>query len=379
MAPLLIAALATVLLYASADGWSGGYCYGPRYLIICLPVLVYCLALLFRDVPLRGAWRTVLAFTVGISVAVQAIGAYCYPGGDSGNEVNGLWTIRKSSPVLAARAGPQPPDFVDLLAPRVTMNQPLQPGEGAASYEWSTPPPVVWPARSRRTVNVWIRNDGTAKLSSLGGFDHDRAIVIRATWKTATGHEEVAQPVSGVWLSSDFDPGETIRRRFEIAGPNVTGRMRLSVELHQNGTGPFARWGSLPLEWDVLVVPGPEYPERRRAAEWRALDGPTELLAGSRVAVPVHVRNITPLYWHPGIALAYRWRRPDGGSVDGELLRTPLSEETRNAVGATVAADVRVDVPPGEYQLVFDLADGPRPRWFEADGSPPVSLRVRVK
>jgi hypothetical protein len=379
VAPLLIAALATVLLYASADGWSGGYCYGPRYLIICLPVLVYCLALLFRDVPLRGASRTVLAFAVGISVAVQAIGAYCYPGGDSGNEVNGLWTIRKSSPVLAAKAGPEPPDFLDLVAPRLTMNRPLEPGEGAASYEWSTPPPNVWRARSRRTVDVWIRNEGSAMLSSLGGFDHDRAIVIRGTWKTAAGHEEVAQPVSGVWLASRLRPGETTRRRFEIAGPNVTGRMRLSVELHQNGTGPFSRWGSLPLEWDVLVVPGPVYPERRRAAEWQALDGPVEFLAGSRVDVPVHVRNITPLYWHPGIALAYRWRRPDGGLVEGELLRTPLLEETRNAVGATVPATVRVDVPPGEYRLVFDLVDGPRPRWFEADGSPPVSVRVLVK
>ncbi|MEO8349443.1 MAG: hypothetical protein ABI610_11065 [Acidobacteriota bacterium] len=377
--PFLLACLATALLYASAEGWSGGYCYGPRYLIICLPVLIYCLAVLFRDLPPRGTRRTVFAFAVGISVAIQAVGAYCYPGGDSGNEGNGLWTIRKSSPVLAAKAGLEPPDFLDLVAPGLTMRESLRPGEGAASYEWSSPPPDVWPARSRRAVEVWVRNEGTATLSSFGRFANDRAIVLRATWINSAGHAEVAQPVSGIWLSRSLRPGDTTRRKFEIAGPNVTGRMQLLIELHQNGVGPFSTWGSAPLEASILVVPGPAYRERRRAAEWQALEGPAELLAGSRVDVPVHVRNITPLYWHPGILLSYRWRRLDGGIVEGDSLRTPLLDETRNAVGATMPAAVRVDVPPGEYQLVFDLVDGPRPRWFEADGSPPVSVRVRVK
>lgn len=377
--PLLIACIATALLYASAEGWSGGYCYGPRYLMICLPVLVFCLAVFFREVPLGRAWRTVLGFAVGVSVAVQAVGAYCYPGGDSGNEANGLWTIRKSSPVLAAKAGLQPPDFMDLVAPGLTMREPLRRGEGAASYEWSSPLPDEWPARTRRAIDVWIRNEGTASLSSFGRFANDRAVVIRGTWRTPAGHAEIAQPASGAWLSCGLRPGEAIRRRFEIAGPNVTGRMRLSIELYQNGVGPFSAWGSAPLEQDVLVVPGPEYGERRRAAEWEALEGPAELSAGSRVEIPVHVRNITPLYWHPGISLSYRWWRPDGPVLDGDSLRTPVPYLNRNAVGATIPAAVRVDVPPGEYQLVFDLFDVTRKRWFETDGSPPVSVRVRVK
>jgi hypothetical protein len=378
--PLLVAGVATALFYAAAQGWSGGYCYGPRYLIICLPVLVLCLAILFRDVPLTPAGRAVFASAVGISVAVQAVGAYCYPGGDSGNEARGLWTIRRSSPVIAARAGLQPPDFVPLVAPGLAMREPLRRAEAAASYEWSSPPPEVWPARERRALDVWIRNAGTARLSSFGGFDNERAVLIRATWRNEAGHVETAQPVSGAWLSRGLEPGQAIRRRFEIAGPNVTGRMRLSVELYQNGVGPFSAWGSIPLERDVQVVPGAVYPERRRAAEWESLAGPAELAAGTRVEVPVHVRNITPLYWHPGIWLSYRWRTVEGRPVEGENLRTALPDATKNAVGAIVPAAVDVDVAPGEYQLVFDLVDvGSRPRWFEADGSPPVSVRVRVK
>lgn len=378
--PMLFASLGTVVLYSSAEGWSGGYCYGPRYLIICLPALVAALAARLGDVPSRMTTRILFASSVAIAVAVQAIGAYCYPGGDSGNEAKGLWTLRASSPVLAAEAGLQPPDFVPLIAPGITMRAPLAQGQAAASYEWSEPPPETWRARTRRTVDVWIHNEGSAALSSFGRLGNDRAVVIRSSWKSAGGHVETAPPVSGSWVSWRLRPGDTIRRRFEIAGPNVTGRMRLSIELYQVGVGPFSRWGSKPLEADVVVLPGPEYRERRRAAEWMALEAPTELAAGGETVVPVHVRNITPLYWHPGIWMSYRWRNSRGENVGAEGVRTRLPDEARNWLGADVETRVRADVPPGSYQLVFDLVDGGRrPHWFEDDDSPPVSLQVNVK
>jgi hypothetical protein len=378
--PMLFACLATVLLYSSAEGWSGGFCYGPRYLVICLPVLVAALAARLGDVPSRKTTRIVFASAVAIGVAVQAIGAYCYPGGDSGNEAKGLWTLKSSSPVLAAEAGFQPPDFVPLIAPQITMRAPLAMGQAAATYAWSEPPPDTWQARTRRTVDVWIRNEGSATLSSFGRLGNDRAVVIRSSWRSTGGHVETAQPVSGTWLSWRLSPGDAIRRRFEIAAPNVTGRMRLSIELHQVGVGPFSAWGSKPLEADVVVLPGPEYRERRRAAEWTALENPTELAAGSEIVVPVHVRNITPLYWHPGIWLSYRWRDLQGMDVGAQGLRTRLPDEAKNWLGADVQTRVRVDVPPGRYRLVFDLVDvGRRPHWFEEDDSPPVSLQVNVK
>lgn len=378
--PLLLACLATVLLYASAAGWSGGYCYGPRYLITCLPVLTIALVHPLRQALRTRSGRILFASACGLSVAIQAIGAYCYPGGDSGNEGMGLWTVRNSSPVLAASAGPQPPDFLAIVAPGMTMNRPLRPTDAQAAYEWASPPPAIWPARARRRVGVWVWNRGPVVLSSFGGLFNRGAVVLRGTWRTDGGHSEPAQPAQGIWLSSRLSAGEAIEREIELLGPNVTGRLRLSIELFQTGVGPFSGWGSPPLETEVIVIPGREYEEPRHAAEWAALDGPKELTHGSVVDVPVRVRNVTPLPWPPGIRMSYRWRTVDGSAVGGEGLRSELPASAATAIGGIVNSRVRVDVPPGDYFLVFDLVEaGAAPRWFEEEGSPPLFIRVQVR
>ena len=377
--PLLLACLGSAILYASADGWSGGYCYGPRYLIICLPVLTLALVEPLRRLLVKRRYRIVFATAVGLSVAVQAIGAYCFPGGDSGNEGKGLWSVRNSSPVLAASAGPQPPDFLSIVAPALTMTRALRPGDAAATYEWSAPPPAVWDARSRYRLHVWIRNGGPATLSPFGGVRNENGIVVRATWRTDGGHSEPARPLEGIPLSERLSPGEAVEETFEIEGPNTTGRFRLSVELHQVGVGSFSRWGSSPLETEVLVRPGRGFDDERLAAEWEALEGPLEFAAGSSATVPVRFRNVSRRTWSYVIGLSYRWIRKDGTLVR-EGIRTPIPAIASSWIGATVPASVRVDVPPGEYVLTFDLvARGLRPHRFEEDGSPPLSVGVRVK
>jgi hypothetical protein len=377
--PLLLACLGTVLLYSFAEGWSGGYCYGPRYLIICLPVLTVALVEPLRRLLRRPALRAVFASAVALSVAFQAIGAYCFPGGDSGNEGKGLWSVTNSSPVLAASAGPQPPDFLALLAPALAMTRPLRRGEAAATYEWSTPPPAVWDARSRHRLRVWIRNAGTSTLSPFGRFRNEDGIALRATWRTAGGHSEPARPVEGKPLRERLSPGEGVEEDFEIQGPNSTGRFRLSIELGQVGVAPFSRWGSPPLEAEVLVRPGAAFDDERLAVEWEALAGPLELAAGGQTTVPIRLRNVSRRTWSYLVELSYRWRKEDG-TVIRDGVRTPIPANASSWIGATVPALVRADVPPGDYVLSFDLVvRGTRPHWFEEDGSPPLSVRVRVR
>jgi hypothetical protein len=377
--PLLVACLATAILYSSFKGWSGGYCYGPRYLIICLPVLVLALVEPLRRVLASRAGRAAFAVAVALSVAVQAIGAYCFPGGDSGNEAKGAWTIRNSSPVLAAEAGPRPPDFLGIVAPPLTMREALRPSGAQASYEWSSPPPQTWPARTRRHFRVWVWNGGTERLSSFGGQSNAWAVFLNGNWRNAGGHQEAAQPEPG-WLSWRLAAGDSIQAAIDLTAPNATGPMRLSVGLEQVGVGPFSSWGSPPLETDVTIVPGPGYDDLRRACEWQAIEDPQEFAAGSTVDIPVHVRNVSRLLWPPEIRMSYRWRKADGTLFGREGVRTNLPVRAANWVGALVPTRVRVDVPPGEYLLAFDLVqDGREPHWFEQDGSPPLLVRVNVR
>lgn len=109
--------------------------------------------------------------------------------------------------------GPQPPDFLAIVAPGMTMNRPLRPTDVKAVYEWSSPPPAVWPARARRRVGVWVWNRGPVGLSSFGGLFNRGAVVLRGTWRTDGGHSEPAQPAQGIWLSSRLSAGEAIKER----------------------------------------------------------------------------------------------------------------------------------------------------------------------
>lgn len=382
LGPLLLACLATALLYAAAKGWSGGYCYGPRYLITCLPVLIVALVEPLRRISRSRGGRVAFALAVAFAVSVQAIGAFCFPGGDSGNESKGAWTIRNSSPVLAAGAGLQFPDLVSDVLPALTIQRPLSSGEAAASYEWSVPPPRIWPARTHRRLDVWVWNRGTKALSSLGSRSNRGGVFLNGTWRNEGGHQERAQPKPGHWLSWRLAPGATVKSPIDLVAPNATGRMRLSLELDQFELASFSGLGSPPLVADVTVVPGPGYEDFRRACEWQAIAGSKVYEGGSTVEVPVHVRNLSRLPWPRHFRMSYRWQRPDGSEIPVEGVRTDLPEGAGNWAGAVVPARVRIDVPPGSYILAFDLVDeGAKqtPRWFEQDGSPPLLVRVLVQ
>jgi hypothetical protein len=254
-AVLGLALLGNLLFYASYPGWTGGYTYGPRYAIDALPWLIVLLArpverILAGGFPGRALFGTAVAF----SLFVQAIGAYCYPGGDSGNEAHGLWTIARSSPVLAWRAGIQTPQFLAPLAPGLVMRRPLDPADAAGETGFAQAPPAPWEADTTHAVDVAVTNRGHRFWSSLGGAFGSQAIHLLARWQKAgapPGSPPTAQ--GDFWLAWRLSPGETDRETIWVTSPAAPGRYLLSIEpaqfdgfrwvpLSERGARPGAAW-----------------------------------------------------------------------------------------------------------------------------------------
>jgi len=77
--------LLTILAYSFFNGWYSEWCYGPRYLIGILPVLILYCALFFDDLknhPLNRLQKTgiigILILLVAVSVIIQFIGVFYY-------------------------------------------------------------------------------------------------------------------------------------------------------------------------------------------------------------------------------------------------------------------------------------------------------------
>jgi hypothetical protein len=106
-----VGVLAQVLFYAKGD-WRAGHSWGPRWLTDMLPLLVWMLPPGLAS--LRGIGRRVFVLACGASMAVQAVGAFCYtsesdvrifsspPGPD---ELRGAWNPRNTPFLLELRHG----------------------------------------------------------------------------------------------------------------------------------------------------------------------------------------------------------------------------------------------------------------------------------
>ncbi|HVT17697.1 MAG TPA: hypothetical protein VHQ90_16155 [Thermoanaerobaculia bacterium] len=120
---LALAAAGLLVFYARTD-WRGGSCYGPRFLTDLLPALVWLLAPVVGR--LRAAGMAAFALAVALSIAVEAVGAFCYPRGGSDSRLYPpsrpwgeigpeVWSWRGAPVLVEARAGCAPPDLLPHL------------------------------------------------------------------------------------------------------------------------------------------------------------------------------------------------------------------------------------------------------------------------
>ncbi len=112
-----IAAAVQYAVYASYVVWWGGHTYGPRYLLDLLPVLVPLAA--HGASRLHGRVAAALVGTaIAWSVAVAALGAFCYPNGqwnvdplDVDRAHQRLWDWSDNEIARCWEAGPSPQNF----------------------------------------------------------------------------------------------------------------------------------------------------------------------------------------------------------------------------------------------------------------------------
>lgn len=115
-------ALLLQVLFYGATHWVQGQSWGPRYLTESLPILVWMLVPVFER--LRIAGRALFIFACIASVAIQAIGAFCYTGQALGAAVAAkgavvnrdtwkqlVWDIDNLPFVAELRHGRAAPDF----------------------------------------------------------------------------------------------------------------------------------------------------------------------------------------------------------------------------------------------------------------------------
>jgi hypothetical protein len=103
--------LAQLFLYATMD-WTGGACYGPRFLTDGLPFLVVCLAPAVERLR-KPVAKIAFGATLAFAVWVQAVGAFCFPSGGSYLlSRRQLWAPSGAQFLLEARAGLASPEFV---------------------------------------------------------------------------------------------------------------------------------------------------------------------------------------------------------------------------------------------------------------------------
>jgi hypothetical protein len=108
------------------------------------------------------------------------------------------------------------------------------------------------------------------------------------------------------------------------------------------------------------------------------LGGPDRVRAGGFSTHRVRVRIASPRPLSGNVHLSYHWLRPDGSVAVWDGQRASAAWPARTGQ-VDVEIQVRADVAPGEYDLVFDLVDEAA-AWFESmSGTPPPRRRVVVE
>lgn len=116
---MLVASLApSALVLGAYSTWWGGWSFGPRFWTDATPIFAILLAsAAARARAHPAAVRHALAATVAVAVAIQAIGAVCYPSSWNAHPFNvdhahhRLWNWRDSELGRCLREGPHPASY----------------------------------------------------------------------------------------------------------------------------------------------------------------------------------------------------------------------------------------------------------------------------
>jgi hypothetical protein len=262
LASMIAVILINILLVSRWLSWWGGWSYGPRLLTEIVPLLILFIPFLIDAFPHSRMVRGTLIATIVLSIAVHAIGVFCYPNGMSNaipvnidKSPERLWSINGSQILVEARAGLNTEMLINCFA-KITgrakasqANGPLPdsamsadirltdiPGTMSAGYSYRIPfsvinrSKVVWPALAA--------NDGRYGISLESYWKAEDSAIIPANMRTM------------LW---DIQPGSSWSNYVVVTAPLKKGIYRLGFNLFQIGSGWFHDKRSPPREYSITV------------------------------------------------------------------------------------------------------------------------------
>ncbi len=239
------AAVALVLLYAKTD-WRAGYAWGPRWLTDLLPLLVWMLPPALAA--LKGGRRALFVAAVGVSIAVQAVGAFWYTGASE-------------TAIYAVRPGPG------------EMRAAWEPANAPFIAELRHPPAPIDP--SFRSWRAQSRAIGSIDRVTAGG----RAIDSRTAGAAVTAGTPIT--VEGWALVDGRSP-----HALEIT---LDGRPRaVTAAFFDRADVRGSLRETAPAGWRISLATGEVSPGRHVLAAAARIEG-------SAVALPVARRDLTVL------------------------------------------------------------------------------------
>ncbi len=166
----------SLVVYGTYPVWWGGICWGPRYLVPLLPLLLMPLAFLLPLVPQVGLRRRAILTVITLSIAVQVVGVAVHPARFPATGISDaayLWTAQDSP--LLGHAWLTAYDGLNLVDPKAARalltNYPWRhlahspsPGQFIAIAAW---PYWWWQILSRQGLDGRILAGAAAVLALL--------------------------------------------------------------------------------------------------------------------------------------------------------------------------------------------------------------------
>ena len=236
------------------------------------------------------------------------------------------------------------------------------------SYAMDVPaPPMVMVPGQFYTMDVRLTNSGSETWQGTG------SVMLTSRWKDTSGAFVDANPLFTP-LPTDVAPGETLTLSAKVQAPSVNGQYELMFDL-RDAKGLFSERMAKAPEGVAIHVASPY------GVDFVEDTTPGRMFPAGIQQVSLQAKNTGSLRWRASgaqpVRMTYHWETSKGEYVPAPELSTPLPYDVDPGQTAAVAARVQAPGEPGEYRLVWDLAQYGGKRFAEM-GNLPLQVPVMV-
>jgi hypothetical protein len=246
LASFSAAAVAYALLHASFGAWTGGGCFGPRYLTETLPVLALAASVAVPRLTVQG--RVIALILAAWSILVEIDGAVCYP--------TSRWAARMQADADAASWDlghlMLVEDFDTWRAQRGRMPpRPVVLADSAFKVDWLK---MAWRGRDALLrlrpkipvrALVTFRNAGNQTWPDAAAADPARsgkyAVRLAYRWRNASWLGPYSERVD---LTEPLAPGQATTLQIPVITPAMAGDYDLQLDLVQERVAWFESRGA---------------------------------------------------------------------------------------------------------------------------------------